>query len=73
MSNLKKTPSLLTNSKTYNKWLRLLDIWRNYTSPEKSKHVLVIVLSLKGKAQKAAWEILTPGFSKDNGVDQIIE
>ena len=56
-SNRCKTPSLLSRSKSFEGWLKLLRIWSMYTELPKSCHGPALVLSLEGEAQDIASEI----------------
>ena len=71
MSNVKNPPKLSV-SKSYDDWVKLVEIWRDFTSVEKPKQALAVVLSLEGKAQEAALEIPKEDLAKDNGVDLVI-
>ena len=68
-----KSPPLLTNSKSYDDWIKLINIWRDFTSLEKPKQALAVVLSLEDKAQEAALELPRDQLNQDNGVDLIIK
>lgn len=73
MASNNKSPPLLSNSKSYNDWLKLIDIWRKFTTLEPEKQGPAIVLSLQGEAQDAILELDTSEISGENGVDKIIE
>ena len=67
MSNLNKSPPLVSKSKTYDDWIKLLSIWLKFTSLESEKQGPTIVLTLEGKAQDAVLELHTdviPGKDK---------
>ena len=66
-------PPVLTNCKSYDDWVKLVGLWKEYTSLEKSKQALAIVLSLEDKAQEAALEISRDDLKKDDGVDLVIK
>ena len=67
-----KAPPLLSTSKSYDDWVKLIKIWKDFTSLDKSKQALAIVLSLEDKAQQAALEIDQADLIKDDGVDSLI-
>ena len=72
-SNNNKNPPSLSKSKSYADWLKLLDIWRKFTSLEPEKQGPAIVLSLEGEAQDAILELSTNDITDKDGVDKIIE
>ena len=49
-SNNKRLP-LLSDSKSYGHWFKLIHIWRKFTNLEPEKQGLAIVLSYEGEAQ----------------------
>ena len=71
-SNSKSSP-LLSNSKSYTDWLKLIDIWKNFTNLEPRKQGPAIVLSLEDEAQDAVLELDTDVIFGTDGVDKIIE
>ena len=73
MSNLNKSPPLLSKSKTYDDWIKLLSIWLKFTSLESEKQGPAIVLTLEGEAQDAVLELHTDMISGTGGVSKIIE
>ena len=52
MSSINKTPPSLPGLKPYDDWLKLVDIWRKFTSLEPWKQGPVIVLLLETKSQR---------------------
>ena len=67
-----KAPPALSNSKSYGDWKKLIKIWKEVTSLDKSKQALALVLSLEGEAQDAALQIESTDLSKDEGVDILL-
>ena len=59
MSYINKSPPLLKNTKSYNDWIKLLEIWCQFTSLEPEKQGPAIVLTLEGEAQDAVLELST--------------
>ena len=68
-----KSPPLLSSSRTYDDWLKLIKLWQGFTTLEKGKQASAIVLSLDGKAQDAALKIPTEDLIKDDGVETLIK
>ena len=70
MSNMNKSPPLLSKSKSYDDWLILITIWQQVTTLELEKQGPAIVLNLKGEAQDSVLEIepnqITEKWSKEN-------
>ena len=73
MASNSKSPSLLSNSKSYTDWLKLIDIRRKFTYFEPGRQGPAIALSLEGEAQDAILELDTAVISGTDGVDKIIE
>ena len=73
MSNLDKSPPLLSKSKTYDDWIKPLSIWLKSTSIESEKQRPAIVLTLEGEAQDVVLELNTDVVSGKDGVSKIIE
>ena len=48
MASNNKSPLLLSNSKSYTDWLKLIDIWRKFTNLEPGKQGPAKILSLEG-------------------------
>ena len=71
-SSSSKWPPLLSQSKTYEEWLKLFRIWRMYTELSKKRQGPTLVLSLEGEAQEAVLEIPKNDNASENGVDVII-
>ena len=67
-----KAPPLLSSSKTYSDWKKLINIWTELTTLEKKKQGPALVLTLEGKAQEAALELPQAQITGDNGVKQIL-
>ena len=59
-----KSPPLLSSSRTYDDWIKLIRLWQGFTTFDKGKQASAIVLSLDGKAQH---------LIKDDGVETLIK
>ena len=57
MFNISKSPPLLSKSKSYDDWLKLITIWQQFTTSELEKQGPATVLSLEGKTQDAVLEL----------------
>ena len=68
-----KNPPLLSASKSYDDWIKLINIWKDFTSLEKPKQALAIALSLEDKAQDVALQIPRDQLAQENGVELIIQ
>ena len=73
MSNMKKSPPLLSKSKSYDDWLILITIWQQVTTLELEKQGPAIVLNLEGEAQDSVLEIEPNQITDRNGVKRIID
>ena len=58
-SNSNKTPPLLSKARTYNDWIKLLDIWTEFTELPKERQGPAVLFSLEDKAQQAVLETLS--------------
>ena len=67
-----KAPPLLTSSKTYSDWKKLISIWTELTTLEKKKQGPALVLTLEGKAQEAALELSSEEITAEAGVKAIL-
>ena len=72
-SNNSKTPPSLSECKTYEDWLKLIKIWRQFTDLPKNRQGSALVLSLENQALDAVLELDDEDIGKDNGVDVIID
>ena len=70
---MNKSPPLLSKSKSYDDWLKLVEIWRTFTILEPEKQGPAIVLCLEGEAQDAVLELDTNQISLSDGVTIIID
>ena len=68
-----KSPPSLSNSKSYSDWLKLIEVWRKFTSLEPEKQGPAIVLSFEGEAQDAILELNTNDITDKDGVNKIIK
>ena len=73
VSNGSKTPPSLSNCKSYENWLKLINVWRCFTDLPANRHGSALVLSLEDKALDATLEIDDKDIVKENGVNTIIE
>ena len=72
MSSINKTPASLSGSKSYDEWLKLVDIWRKFTSLEPKKQGPAIVLSLERESQDVVLELDSDIISEKDGIGKII-
>ena len=73
MSSINKTPPpSLSGSKPYDDWLKLVDIWRKFTSLEPKKQGPAIVLLIEGEPQDAVLESDSDIISGKDGVNKTI-
>ena len=68
MASNNNSPPLLSKSKSYTDWLKLIDIWIKFTNLEPEKQGPVIFLSLEGEAQDGILELDTPLISGRDGL-----
>ena len=68
MASNNNSPPLLSTSKSHTDWLKLIDIWINFTNLEPEKQGPVIFLSLEGEAQDGILELDTPLISGRDGL-----
>ena len=68
-----KAPPKLSTCKTYNDWIKLVDIWLALKSLDKTKQGPALVLSLEGKAQELALELSSADITADDGANNIIK
>ena len=68
-----KSPPRLSQSKSYSDWLKLIEIWKSFTTLTAEKQGPAVLLSLEGEAQNAALELATADIATAGGVDKIIE
>ena len=73
MTSNNKSPPSLSNSSSYSDWLKLIEIWRKFTSLEPEKQGPAIVLSLEGEAQDVNHELNTTDITDKDLVNKIIE
>ena len=69
--NRLSSPPLLQDTKSYDDWLKLVDVWQRVTDLDKQGPA--ILLSLEGEAQETALQIKTEDLIKDTGVATIID
>ena len=68
-----KVPPPFDKSMDYDKWVKKLRIWQQYTSLEKAKQGPALFLCLEEDAQDAILELPDTDISSDQGVEKIIE
>ena len=71
-SQLNKDPPSLKNAKSYDDWLKLLKIWRLYTTIPAKRQGPSLILILHDEAQEAALELSETEISSETGIDNII-
>ena len=64
-------PVLLTNK--YNTWKKEMQIWEMVTCVKKAKRVLIVFLSLEGKAREAALELDIVALNSKDGMEKVFE
>ena len=67
-----KAPPKLSVSKSYNDWVKLINIWLALTPLEKTKQGPALILSLEGKAQEVALQLDANEISAENGAQNVI-
>ena len=73
MSNTNKSPPLLSKSKSYDDWLKLIKIWQQFTTLELEKQGPAIDLSLEGEARDAVLDLESNQRTDRNGLKTIID
>ena len=73
MSNINKSPPLLSKSKSYDEWAKLITIWQKFTTLELEKQNPAIILSLEGAKNDAILELEPNQITDRNGVKTIID
>ena len=73
MSNMNKSPTLLSKSKSYDDWLKLITIWQQFTTLELEKQGPAIVLSIEGETQDAVLKLEPNQIPDRDGVKTIID
>ena len=56
---MKKSPPLLSKTKSYDDWLKLVEVWRQFITLKPEKQGPAVVLTLKEEAQDAILELDT--------------
>ena len=69
---MNKSPPLLSKTKSYDDWLKLIEVWRQFTTLEPEKQGPAVVLTLEGEAQDAVLELQTTELTGKDGIDKII-
>ena len=68
-----KAPPALSKYKTYDDWIKELNIWVKLTDLEKKKQGPAVSLSLEREAQDAVLELEEHKITSDDGVKFAIE
>ena len=68
-----KVPPQLRNFKSYNDWVRLVNIWTIFTDLETERQGLELVMSVSGKAFEAILELDDKDISSKDGIKLIVE
>ena len=68
-----KFPAQLSNFKSYNDLVRLVNIWTNFIDLEPEREGPALVVSLSGKALEAILELDDKDISSQDGVKLIVE
>ena len=68
-----KFPSQLSNFKSYNDLVRLVNIWTNFIDLEPEREGPALVASLSGKALEAILELDDKDISSQDGVKLVVE
>ena len=72
-SNFTKSPPLLSDTKNYTDWIKLLDLWKIFTSLEPAKQGPAVALTLQGEAQDEILELSTNKLTAADGLNNIIK
>ena len=72
MSNMNKSPPLLSQAKSCEDRIKLIKVWRQFTTSEPEKQDLVIVHTLEREAQDVVLELETSDITKPDGIDRVI-
>ena len=73
-SSSAQKPPKLSECKSYDDWIKLINIWTDFVTLDKSKHAQAIVLqALEGEARDAALEIESAELSAEDGVKKVME
>ena len=72
MSNMNKSPPLLLKTKSYDDWLKLVEVWKQFTTLEPEKQGPAVVLTLEGEVEDAVLELDTSEITRTDGIDKII-
>ena len=73
MSKKNLRPPILSETKSYDDWLKLVKIWSRSTDIEKSKQGSVLLLSLDSDSLDLALQIPEDDLFKDDGVKTLID
>ena len=69
-----KVPPRLSQAKSYEDWVKLLDIWTEYSELEKEKQGPALLFTLEDNAQQVVIEALTKEeIGSETGVEKIKE
>ena len=74
MSSSMKSPPVWSDDKSFETWIKELDMWFIVTSVEKKKHAPLIILeSLTGRKREIAKEIPLSELNADDGVEKLLD
>ena len=68
-----KVPPVLSKYKTYDDWIKALNIWVKFTDLEKKNQGHAVFLSFEGEAQDAVLELEEDKITSNNKLKFIIE
>ena len=70
---MNKSPPLLSKSKSYDNWLKLVKIWQQFATIEIEKQGPATVLSLAGEVKDAVLELESSQITNKDGIKTIID
>ena len=73
MSKRSKDSPSLKSAKSYDDWIKLMNIWSRYTDLAKIKQGPALILQLQDEAQETALTLTEDEIVSENGVQLIIE
>ena len=72
MSNVNKSPPLLLKTKSYDDWIKLVEVWKQFTTLEPEKQGPAIFLTPEGEVEDAVLELEISDITKPDLIDRII-
>ena len=74
MASNRKCPPLFKEDETdYEQWKKDVDLWTVITDLDKDKQVIIIHLSLSGRARSASSELTKAQLNANDGVEKLLE